>query len=233
MSNLAHISRAELESLYSPEDHDRIAFLLDVQSGKGRAKVKERIFRIASSYDAHLFEFRKRPYNSETRKSLKDIRDLAFKLTSAIGECNDYARTEVAFALSLIRKERSLSTGEEVIPYGYPLSNQWIFDKESLAAFVVELTSLDTHLSAQMEKLKPGGRPRQPERDVIESLIRLWKKRYRKYPFEQFFRPFTELCELALRPIAARHSRTPNIASTARNVLYRYNLELPPKPWDL
>jgi hypothetical protein len=226
MNSLHLITDRELVQLYSEADYHSIARILKISSRQGRQDLKERVFRIARAYDAAFFEAANRPYDRETRKSLKNIRQLAQRLTLAIADSNGFARSDVAWALSRARDVRKLSTGEEVLPYGHPLSNEWIFDRESLAAFVAVLTSLDVHLEARMEKLAPGGRPRGPEPLAIRDLEELWKLHYGKAPYEKALGPFIELCELTLRPIATRHGKSPNIAAAVKNELY----SLEPKP---
>jgi hypothetical protein len=171
------------------------------------------------------------PRNSEIRKPLKNVQEHVFKLGLAIAHCNGYARTEVGRGLSKARKERKLANGEDVLPYGHGCSNEAIFDRESLGYFNESLISLYRHLSKITENLKTGGRPAGPEQEVIRYLADLWMQFHeRKAPYEQSLRPFRELCELTLRPIATRRGKDPNLAATAENVLYGPGLE-PPRGW--
>jgi hypothetical protein len=224
------VARHDLEQLYPQDDQSRIARLLKVQSDQGRSELKERIFRIAGAYDAGLIEAETRPKNGETRKSLKAIGKLARKLHKEINGANHNARWDVAWALSE-RRERKLSTGERVLPYGHPLSNQWMFEKEIFEAFNDDLIAVEIVLEKHIEKLGRGGRPRRPEHTVIRELEELWKERHGKAPRENALGPFIELCELALKPIASRRCKSPDIAGVIKNVLY--GPEPTPGPYEV
>jgi hypothetical protein len=231
MNNLRMITDEELVQLYSVEDHNSIASLLGISSSQGLQDLKGQIFRIARAYDAGLFEAAKKPYDHETRESLKNIRRLAQQLELAIAKSNDYARSDVAIVLSKARDVRKLSTGEEVLPYEHPLSNEWIFDKESLVAFGAALTCLDVHLEARVKRLGRGGRPRGPEQSAIKELEKVWRKRHGTPPFGEVLSSFTKLCELTLRPVAAQHGSVPDIAASVKNALY--GIKPKPGPWEV
>ncbi len=230
MSNPGFVTDAELEQLYPQEVHDQIARLLKVRSRQKLADLRERVFRIARAYDHGLALEPTHPRNSEIRKPLKNVQEHVFKLGLAIAHCNGYARTEVGRGLSKARKERKLANGEDVLPYGHGCSNEAIFDRESLGYFSESLISLYDHLSKITENLKTGGRPAGPEQEVIRYLGEIWNKRYGKAPYEQSLGPFQDLCELTLRPIAARRGKKPKLKTTAKNVLYGRGLE-PPRGW--
>lgn len=231
MNSLHMITDEELDRLYSVEDQNSIAGFLGVYSSHGRQELRGRVFRIARAYDAALFEAAKKPCYSETRKHLENIRRIAQRLTLAIASSNNYAQSDVALALSKARDMRKLSTGEEILPYGHPCSNEWIFDRESLAAFVASLTSLDLHLEARMKVLALGGRPRDPVRLAIQDLERIWKEQHGKAPSDKALGFFIKLSELTLRPVAARHNKSPDITVAVKNVLY--GLEPKPGPWEV
>jgi hypothetical protein len=233
MSSPRFVTDAELEQLYPQEVHDQIARLLKVGSRQGLADLRERVFRMARAYDNALALAPTHPRNSEIRKPLKNVQGLVFKLGLAIADCNGYARTQVGRGLSKARKERKLANGEDVIPYGRRCSNEAIFDWESLGDFSEALISLHDHLSKITENLKTGGKPAGPEQEIIRYLADLWIGRYRKAPDGQSLRPFQELCELTLRPIATRRGKKPNLKTTAKNVLYGRGLEPPPGWWKV
>jgi hypothetical protein len=230
MNRPPFVSEAELEQLYS-DRLSRIAGLLKIQSAWRSSELKRTVFRIARTYDAGLVEAAKRPYNRETRKSLEKIVKLAHKLSLAIADADHYARADLAWALSKDRKERKLSTGEEVLAYGHDRSNEWIFDKESLEAFVNSLISAEIFLEDHIKKLGRGGRPRGPEQSVIKDLEKLWIERHGGQATGKFLGNFVELCELTLRPIANRRGATPDLTSIVHNVLY--GTKPVPDPWEV
>jgi hypothetical protein len=233
MSSLRFVTNTELEQLYPQEVHDQIARLLRVRSRDNLADLREQVFRMASAYDMALAVEPTHPPNSEIRQHLKKVQERVSKLGIAIGECNGYARNEVSRALSKARTERKLANGEDVLPRGHIYSNEQVFDHESLAYFCKSLLSLYRHLSKVTENLKTGGKLAGPEQEAIRYLADLWKKHYGEAPYKQSLRPFQDLCELTLRPIANRRGKKPNLKTTAKNVLYGRGLEPPPGWWEV
>jgi hypothetical protein len=191
------------------------------------------VFGIARAYDTALALAPTHPRNSEIRNPLKNVQERALELGLAIANCKGYARSEVAFALSKARKDRKLANGEDVLPYGHDCSNEAMLDRESLGYFGEALISLYGHLSKVTENLKAGGRPAGPEQENIRYLADLWVKHHGEAPYEQSLRPFQELCELTLRPIATRRGKKPNLKTTAKNVLYGRGLEPPAGWWEV
>jgi hypothetical protein len=220
MSHPPFVTEPELDQLFSQADHSRIAGLLKVQSDERRCKLKEKVLRIARSYDAGLFEAERRPYNREIRKSLENVGKIARKLSLEIAKAHHYAQSDIAWALSQRRRERKLSTGEKLLPYGDPFSNEWMFERENFGAFIDDLFAIEIHLKDHIEKLGRGGRPRGPEQAAIRELKVLWTVRHKRNPEGKALEDFIELCELILRPIASRRGNTPDIAAIVKNVLY-------------
>jgi hypothetical protein len=225
------ISKSDLEQLYKPEDHAQIACLLKVQSVKRRDKLRKSVFKIARDYDDKLNNWVRRPLNSATRSSLEDVQKHVRALILALEDCTSYAQWDVARALALAHPTRKFSSGEPILPYGHPLSNEALFERECFLAFGRQLTAIDdTFLKSRIEKLKSdkGGRRVRPERRAVESLIKLWKKNRGKEPTmitrgAKYSGDFIDLCELVLRPIANLHEVNPKFGTHAKNLLYGRN----------
>jgi hypothetical protein len=217
----------ELEGLYPEEEHIAFAEILGVRSAQGCGEVKDQILRIARAYHSALIEARRRPANRETGATLKKIRKLNQELQEAL-HSNAHAQSEVAYAISKTRPNRVLSSGEAVIPYRHPCSNEHLFDRENMIAFTRELESIDAHLSAIIEELKKGGAPRKPEKFAVGELMKLWKKCRGKEPTlsgkrEGHTGEFVDFCKAVLGRIALKYGPMPNFASAARAVIYGQN----------
>jgi hypothetical protein len=220
------ISDAELERLYSTQNLARIAGMLRVGSKQGRTELKDKIQRIAGAYDAEIFEFQRREFAAVERKSLIDIQKRVAELELAIAKAPDHARSEVAFALSKVRPERKLSSGEAVLDYDHPVSNEALFDRESLAFFLRGLLSIQHHATGVAEQIAKSARRRQePERPAVRDVLALWRDSGQEDPklsgkAGKFTGDFIDLCELVLRPVAKRHDRAARFDTHANTLLY-------------
>ena len=160
------------------------------------------------------------------RKSLVDIKRRAEELELAIAKAPKQARAEVAFALSGARPERKLSSGEPVVDYNHPLSTEWLFDRESLAAFMGSLKLIQDHSTTAAEHLATSSRrPREPEGPAVSDVLELWRLFRREEPklrgrAGSFTGDFIDLCELVLRPVAKRHGRPARFDTHAHKLLY-------------
>jgi hypothetical protein len=211
------IPEDDLRKLYSDETHAQVAEVLQVQSVRNRAVLRQEILLIAGWYSAGIAALEKPLSNHETNIALKKLQRHVRSLIEVLAETPGWARSEVGFALSLVRSERKLRSGEEVLPYGHPASNQWIFDKECELAFVRDLKSIDEQLTRRQAELGKQGRPKGPEHEAIEGLVYTWKHYRNPGPTRL---PLLHLCELVLRPVAQWHERFPKFEAAVKEVLH-------------
>jgi hypothetical protein len=226
VSSLSLMSDVDFMRLYSTRDLARIARMLHVGSKQGRTEMKDTIQRIVRAYDAEIFEFKSRELARVERNSLLAIQKRVAELELVIAKAPDRARWEVASALSQVRPERHLSSGEAMLEYGHPLSNEGLFDRESLAFFMTGLLSIQRHVTDVAEQLaKSSRRPREPERQAVRDVLALWRVYRREEPklsgrARKFTGEFIELCELVLRPVAKRHDRDARFDAHAHRHVY-------------
>jgi hypothetical protein len=217
MTRAKSLSWPELGTLYSDGALAEIAALLKVQSVQGRDVLKEQILYIAMHYSTGTASAEKPISNHELGKALKKIQKHVDTLAIALHQAHGFVRSTVGDALSMSRPERRLLSGEPVLPYGHPSSNEWIFARENYMAFMTQLHNIRKHLMDQQSVLAKPGHPKGPETEVVEGLRYLWTTYRRQDPKPS---DLLKLCELVLKPVAQWHEKSPSFESAAKVILY-------------